>query len=42
MKVKQVVKIISLLLPLLSAACVLVNNGVDTVDEIKSLKEGTK
>ena len=34
MKVKQVVKIVSLLLPLLSAACVLVNNGVDTVDEI--------
>ena len=42
MKVKHVVKIVSLLLPLLSAACALVNNGVDTVDEIKSLKEGTK
>lgn len=42
MKVKQVVKIVSLLIPLLSATCALVSDSVDTVTKIKSLKGGAK
>ena len=42
MKVKQIVKIVSLLIPLVSTACMLVNNGVDTITEIKSIKGGIK